>query len=44
MNTDREDTEEERVTILKNFLTKMANSGYGPLSRKEVLKSGIRSY
>ena len=44
MNSDRQHTEEERAAILRTFLVKMANSGYGPPTRKEVLKSGIRKY
>lgn len=44
MNADKYHKEGERVEILRKFLVKMANSGYGPPTRKEVLKSGIRRY
>ena len=44
MNADRDHKEEERAEILRHFLIKMANSGYGPPTRQEVLKSGIRRY
>ena len=44
MNMDLFHTEQERVEVLATFLKKMANSQYGPPTRKEVLKSGIRRY
>ena len=44
MNMDLFHTEEERVEVLATFLRKMANSQYGPPTRKEVLKIGVRRY
>ena len=44
MNMDLYHSEAERVEVLTTFLGKMANSQYGPPTRKEVLKSGIRRY
>ena len=44
MNMDLYHSEAERVEVLTTFLGKMANSQYGPPTRKEVLRSGIRRY
>ena len=43
-NMDEYHTVEERKEVLCKFLKKMADSGYGPPTREEILKSGIRKY
>lgn len=44
MNMDRTHSEQEKVREIKTFLIKMANSGYRPPTRKEVVLSRVRRY
>ena len=43
-NMDTYHTMEERKQVLNRFLIKMADSGYGPPTRAEIIKSGLRKY